>query len=72
MDFKLQISDHKTQIPQLLNSRLLNFPMSLVEVRNLTKVYPLGESVFGGGSHGEVARSTMFRYDRGRRDLWDW
>ena len=28
--------------------------MSLVEVRNLTKVYPLGESVFGGGSHGEV------------------
>lgn len=28
--------------------------MSLVEVRNLTKIYPLGESVFGGGSHGEV------------------
>src|SRR5437016_14431791 len=28
--------------------------MSLVEVRNLTKVYPLGESIFGGGSHGEV------------------
>ncbi|PYX40463.1 MAG: ABC transporter ATP-binding protein [Acidobacteria bacterium] len=28
--------------------------MSLVEVRNLTKVYPIGESIFGGGSHGEV------------------
>ena len=28
--------------------------MPLVEVRNLTKVYPLGESVFGGRSHGEV------------------
>jgi peptide/nickel transport system ATP-binding protein len=28
--------------------------MSLVEVRNLTKVYPLGESVFGGRAHGEV------------------
>jgi oligopeptide transport system ATP-binding protein len=28
--------------------------MSLVEVRDLVKVYPLGESVFGGGSKGEV------------------
>jgi ABC-type oligopeptide transport system ATPase subunit len=28
--------------------------MPLVEVRNLTKVYPLGESVFGGGARGEV------------------
>ena len=28
--------------------------MSLVQVRNLTKVYPLGESVFGGGARGEV------------------
>ena len=28
--------------------------MTLVEVRNLTKVYPLGESIFGGGAHGEV------------------
>ncbi len=28
--------------------------MPLVEVRNLTKVYPLGESIFGGGAHGEV------------------
>ena len=28
--------------------------MALVEVRNLTKVYPLGESIFGGGAHGEV------------------
>ena len=28
--------------------------MALVEVRNLTKVYPLGESIFGGGAQGEV------------------
>jgi peptide/nickel transport system ATP-binding protein len=28
--------------------------VTLVEVRNLTKIYPLGESVFGGGAHGEV------------------
>jgi ABC-type glutathione transport system ATPase component len=27
---------------------------ALVEVRDLTKVYPLGESVFGGGARGEV------------------
>src|SRR5438093_6115981 len=26
----------------------------LIEVRNLTKVFPLGESAFGGGSKGEV------------------
>ena len=28
--------------------------MALVEVRNLTKIYPLGESLFGGGAQGEV------------------
>jgi len=28
--------------------------MALLEVRNLVKVYPLGESVFGGGAKGEV------------------
>ena len=28
--------------------------MALVEVRNLTKIYPLGESLFGGHAHGEV------------------
>ena len=28
--------------------------MALVEVRNLTKVFPLGESIFGGGAQGEV------------------
>jgi ABC-type glutathione transport system ATPase component len=27
---------------------------ALIEVRDLTKVYPLGESVFGGGARGEV------------------
>src|SRR5437660_12466815 len=26
----------------------------LIEIRNLTKVFPLGESIFGGGSKGEV------------------
>ena len=28
--------------------------MSLIEVRNLTKTFPLGEPVFGGRAHGEV------------------
>ncbi len=28
--------------------------MALLEIRNLTKVFPLGGSVFGGGSKGEV------------------
>ncbi len=28
--------------------------MALVELRNLTKIYPLGESIFGGGAKGEV------------------
>src|SRR5437899_3752944 len=28
--------------------------MPLLEVRNLTKVFPLGESIFGGGAKGEV------------------
>src|SRR5258708_20364631 len=28
--------------------------MALVEVRNLTKVFPLGESILGGGAKGEV------------------
>ena len=28
--------------------------MALVEVRDLTKIYPLGESIFGGATHGEV------------------
>jgi len=28
--------------------------MALLEVRNLSKVYPVGESVFGGGARGEV------------------
>jgi len=28
--------------------------MPLLEIRNLTKVFPLGESIFGGGAKGEV------------------
>jgi ABC-type glutathione transport system ATPase component len=30
------------------------FLVALLEVRNLTKVFPLGESIFGGGARGEV------------------
>ena len=29
-------------------------PMPLLEVRSLTKIFPVGESVFGGGASGEV------------------
>jgi ABC-type glutathione transport system ATPase component len=28
--------------------------VALIEVRNLTKIYPLGESIFGGTAHGNV------------------
>jgi len=28
--------------------------MSLLKIRDLTKVFPLGESIFGGGGRGEV------------------
>ena len=28
--------------------------MPLLEIRNLTKIFPLGESAFGGGAKGEV------------------
>ncbi len=28
--------------------------MALVEARNLAKIYPIGESIFGGGARGEV------------------
>jgi ABC-type glutathione transport system ATPase component len=28
--------------------------VALVEIRNLTKIYPLGESIFGSGVQGEV------------------
>jgi oligopeptide transport system ATP-binding protein len=30
------------------------FLVPLLEVRNLTKVFPLGESIFGGGAKGEI------------------
>jgi len=30
------------------------FLVPLLEVRNLTKIFPLGESIFGGGARGEV------------------
>ena len=38
---------------QIARLQISNF-MPLVEARNLTKVYPLGESIFGGAAHGEV------------------
>src|ERR1700704_6419151 len=28
--------------------------VALLEIRNLTKVFPLGESIFGGGAKGQV------------------
>ena len=37
----------------LFRSATIRF-VALVEIRNLTKIYPLGESVFGGGAKGEV------------------
>ena len=33
---------------------MIQFSMPLLEAHNLTKVYPLGESLFGGRAHGEV------------------
>jgi ABC-type oligopeptide transport system ATPase subunit len=35
----------------------------LLEIRNLTKVFPLGESVFGGGSKGEVRAVDDVSFD---------
>jgi ABC-type glutathione transport system ATPase component len=37
-----------------IEDRFKDSIVALLEVRNLTKVYPLGESVFGGGAKGEV------------------
>jgi len=37
--------------------------MALVEVRDLTKVFPLGESVFGGRAHGEVRAVDGVSFD---------
>ena len=37
--------------------------MALLEIRNLTKVYPLGESVFGGGAKGEVRAVDNVSFD---------
>ncbi len=37
--------------------------MPLLEIRNLTKVFPLGESVFGGGSKGEVRAVDDVSFD---------
>lgn len=35
----------------------------LLEVRNLTKVFPLGESIFGGGAQGEVRAVDDISFD---------
>lgn len=37
--------------------------MPLLEIRNLTKVFPLGESVFGGGNKGEVRAVDDVSFD---------
>lgn len=37
--------------------------MPLLEIRNLTKVFPLGESVFGGGGKGEVRAVDDVSFD---------
>jgi ABC-type glutathione transport system ATPase component len=37
--------------------------MPLLEVRNLTKVFPLGESIFGGGAKGEVRAVDDVSFD---------
>jgi ABC-type glutathione transport system ATPase component len=37
--------------------------VALVEVRDLTKIYPLGESVFGGGARGEVRAVDGVSFD---------
>ena len=40
---------------QTIAEKLLYYrPVALVEVRDLVKVFPLGESAFGGRAHGEV------------------
>src|SRR5208282_6025835 len=35
----------------------------LLEIRNLTKVFPLGESIFGGGAHGELRAVDDVSFD---------
>jgi ABC-type oligopeptide transport system ATPase subunit len=37
--------------------------MPLLEIRNLTKLFPLGESVFGGGAKGEVRAVDNVSFD---------
>ena len=37
--------------------------MPLLEIRNLTKIYPLGESMFGGGAKGEVRAVDDVSFD---------
>jgi ABC-type glutathione transport system ATPase component len=38
-------------------------PMPLLEIRNLTKTFPLGESVFGGSAKGEVRAVDDVSFD---------
>jgi ABC-type oligopeptide transport system ATPase subunit len=37
--------------------------VALIEIRNLTKVFPLGESIFGGGAKGEVRAADDVSFD---------
>ena len=46
--------------------------MPLIEVRNLTKIFPLGESVFGGRIKGEVRAVDDVSLDIERARRWVW
>jgi ABC-type glutathione transport system ATPase component len=39
------------------------FHVPLLEIRNLTKIFPLGESIFGGGARGEVRAVDNVSFD---------
>jgi oligopeptide transport system ATP-binding protein len=45
------------------NSKLETVSVPLIEVRNLVKVFPTGESVFGGGAKGEVRAVDEVSFD---------
>jgi len=48
---------------QVVTGRCTIAPVALVEVRDLTKVFPLGESAFGGGARGEVRAVDGVSFD---------
>ena len=44
----------RMEIPTHVGGVCYHSPMPLLEIRNLTKIFPLGESIFGGGAKSEV------------------